>query len=137
MMKQGAITVGDTYEICPFQNALVAVTLKGETLLELFGQIAALHGEGLSGAELVISKEGKLLDAKVGGQPVEAGKNYLVATIDYVAAGNDHMEAFKKNVQKMEFEDAVLRDVLIEYVKACEASGRMIDADVEGRIVLR
>ena len=137
IMNRGAITIGEVYEICPFQNALAIVTLRGDALLELFGQIAALHGEGLSGAKLVISKEGKLLSARVDDQPIDPGKEYRVATIDYVAAGNDHMEAFKKAVRTVEPENSVLRDLLIEYVKDCEAHGRKVNAVVEGRIIVK
>ena len=96
-----------------------------------------MHGEGLSGAKLVISKEGKLLDAKVEGKPVDPEKEYQVATIDYIAEGNDRMEAFKKATAKVEPENAVLRDLFIEYVKRMEAAGRCVDAEVEGRIVER
>lgn len=137
IMNGGNITIGTIYEICPFQNALSVVTMKGDVLLELFRQIASLHGEGLSGANLVISKDGKLISAKVGGKDISPAADYRVATIDYIAAGNDHMEAFKKAVKKEEPADAVLRDLFIEYVKANEAAGRTIDARVEGRIVVK
>lgn len=137
LLNKGEITIASVYEIAPFENRLAVVTLKGADLLDLFGQIAAVHGEGLSGAKLVISKEGKLLDAKVEGKPVDPEKEYQVATIDYIAEGNDRMEAFKKATAKVEPENAVLRDLFIEYVKRMEAAGRCVDAEVEGRIVER
>lgn len=137
MLNKGEITIASVYEIAPFENRLAVVTLKGADLLELFGQIAAVHGEGLSGAKLVISKEGKLLDAKVGGKTVDPEKEYRVATIDYIAEGNDRMEAFKKATAKVEPDNAVLRDLFIEYVQRMEAAGKCVDAKVEGRIVER
>lgn len=137
LLNKGEITIASVYEIAPFENRLAVVTLKGADLLDLFGQIAAVHGEGLSGAKLVISKEGKLLDAKVEGKPVDPEKEYQVATIDYIAEGNDRMKAFKKATAKVEPENAVLRDLFIEYVKRMEAAGRCVDAEVEGRIVER
>ena len=103
--------------------------------LELFQQIAAVHGEGLSGARLVISKDGRLLRAEVGGKPVDPAKEYRVATIDYLAEGNDRMEAFKKATSRTEPQDAVLRDLFIDYVKQCEAKGVFVNAEIEGRIV--
>lgn len=135
ILNEGEITFGSIYEICPFQNKLSVVTLKGNALMELFEQIASVHGEGLSGANLVISKDGKLLSARVGGKEIDLQKEYKVATIDYLAEGNDHMEAFKQAVSKTEPRDAILRDLFIEYVKQCEKKGQFIDAKVEGRIV--
>ena len=137
IMNQGEITIGEVFEIAPFQNALSVVTLKGEVLLDLFGQIASLGGEGLSGARLVISKDGKLLSAEVGGQPINPNSEYRIATIDYVADGNDRMVAFKKAIHREEPKNSVLRDLFIEYIKECELNGRMIDSEVEGRIVIK
>lgn len=137
LLNKGEITIASAYEIAPFENRLAVVTLKGADLLDLFGQMAAVHGEGLSGATLAISKEGKLLDAKVGGEQVDPEKDYQVATIDYLAEGNDRLGAFKKATAKVEPENAVLRDLFIEYVKRVEAAGRCVDAKIEGRIVER
>ena len=135
ILNEGEITIGDIYEISPFQNTLSVVDLKGDAVLELFSQIAAVHGEGISGAKLQISKDGKLLDATIGGKPVDPKKTYRIATIDYIAEGNDHMEAFKKASAKTQPSNAVLRDLFIEYVRANEHAGRFINAKTEGRIV--
>ena len=45
------------------------------------------------------------------------------------------MEAFKNAVSKTEPQEAILRDLFIDYVKQCEAKGVFVNADVEGRIV--
>lgn len=135
ILNAGPITFSSIYEISPFQNALVVVSMKGEDLLELFKQMAAVHGEGLSGANLVISKEGELLSAKVGGKVIDPQKEYHVATIDYLAEGNDHFEAFKRATSKTVPADAILRDLFIDYVKRCEKQGKPVQAKVEGRIV--
>lgn len=135
ILNAGAVTFSSIYEISPFQNALVIVEMKGSDLKELFGQIAAVHGEGLSGASLVISKEGELRNAKVGGKEIDLEKVYRVATIDYLAEGNDHLEAFRKSINKTVPSDAILRDLLIDYVQRCEKQGKPVQAKVEGRIV--
>lgn len=135
LLNEGEVTVASVYEITPFENHLVVVTLKGKDLQELFRQMAGVHGEGLSGARLVISESGNLLSAKVGGKDIDPEKDYQVATIDYLAEGNDHLSAFKEAVGKLEPENAVLRDLFIDYVKKMEALGKCVDAKVEGRIV--
>lgn len=73
----------------------------------------------------------------MGGEQVDPEKDYQVATIDYLAEGNDRLGAFKKATAKVEPENAVLRDLFIEYVKRVEAAGRCVDAKIEGRIVER
>ena len=47
-LPKGEITYGDVLDIAPFENKIAFVTMSGDALLELFGQIAAVGGEGLS-----------------------------------------------------------------------------------------
>lgn len=135
-MPEGEITFGTIYEIAPFENALCVVTMEGITLKKLFCQIASVHGEGLSGASLQIDSLGNLLDAKVGGRPVDDKKIYTVATIDYLAEGNDKMEAFLDAKSRIYPKDALLRNLLLDYVRQCEQEGKFVSSQMEGRIKL-
>ena len=136
ILNAGVITVGDIFQICPFENALAVVTLSGKELRELMEQIAALGGEGVSGVQLVISG-GRLVSATVGGKPIDPDKDYRVATIDYLAEGNDRLDVMKTAGRKTFPEDGILRDVFIEYVKRLESQGKAVDAKEERRITVQ
>lgn len=136
-LSEGEITYGDIFEIAPFENTLCLLTMEGTSLQKLFEQIAALHGEGLSGARLVISKDGELLNATVGGKAIDPKAVYRVATIDYLAEGNDKMSAFLEAKSKTLPAHGLLRDVLLNYVKECEQKGKFVQAEVEGRVVVK
>ena len=69
-LTRGDITLENVYEILPFENTLCVMTLKGRVLRQLFENIAVRRGEGVSGVKLVVSKDGRLLEASVDGQPV-------------------------------------------------------------------
>lgn len=137
ILNQGEITIGDIFQICPFENKLAVLTMRGEVLNELLQQIAALHGEGLSGAQMVISEGGSLISANIGGKPVDKDKVYNIATIDYLAEGNDGMLAFKKADTITYPENGILREVFIDYVKDLNKGGIPVDAKIEGRTVCR
>lgn len=97
---KGDITYGDVLDVAPFENKICFVTLKGNKVIELFGQIASVGGEAVShGVELVISKDGRLISAKLNGKQIDPEADYRVVTIDYVAQGNDKMEAFKSSTE--------------------------------------
>ena len=135
-LPEGDITYGNIYEITPFENTLCIVTMNGVLLRELFENIAAVHGEGLSGACLEISGDGKLLDATVAGKEIEDSKEYKVATLDYLAEGNDHMTAFAKvgDADKLLPEKATVRQLFLNYVNEQTKAGKKIDSKIEGRI---
>lgn len=136
-LTAGDITTKDAYEILPFENALCVLTLKGSTLRQLFENIAYRLGEGVSGVSLEVSKDRKLLKATVGGKPVEEDKLYTVATLDYLAEGNDGMTALARAENKVCPPGATLRALFIEYVKRQTAAGKAVTARMEGRIVVK
>lgn len=138
-LPEGDITFGNIYEITPFENTLCIVTMNGKLLRQLFEDIAKVHGEGLSGARLEISKEGELLSVTVGGKEIDDNKEYKVATLDYLAEGNDHMHAFAEvpDADKMLPENATVRQLFLNYVNEQDKAGKKIDARIEGRITVK
>lgn len=136
VLSEGDITVGNVFEILPFENALCVVKIKGAQLKRLFEQVAGRGGEAISGARIEISK-GELLKAEVGGQPIDDERVYTLATIDYLAEGNDGMTALREAVSKEFPENSVLRDVFMDYVKQCTAKGEKLTSKVEGRVTVK
>lgn len=139
-LAQGPVTIGNVLEVSPFDNKVCFLTLTGEQVVRLFGQIAGNGGEGVSrGVELVITPAGRLLRARLDGQPLLPTAHYRIATTDYVAQGNDKMEAFKqKKLMTIPQEaDADMRHLIMRYFREQTAQGKTIEAQVEGRITIQ
>ena len=136
-LPKGDVTYGNIFEITPFENTLCILTMSGKEIREVFENIASVYGEGLSGAQLEITKEGKLLSAKIAGEEIEDNKIYKVATLDYLAEGNDKMVAFKKIKDRLQPDGATLRQIFLDYVISNNAKGGKLDSKVEGRIVVK
>ena len=137
ILSEGEITCGNIYEILPFENSLCVVTLKGSVLKELFAAIAACKGEGVSGVRLEITKDGKLLDGTIGGKPIDDNKLYTVATIDYLADGNDGMGPLAKAEKRDCPPGATLRGLFMDYVEQQTKAGKKITSRMEGRITVK
>ena len=135
-LTRGDITLENVYEILPFENTLCVMTLKGRVLRQLFENIAVRRGEGVSGVKLVVSKDGRLLEASVDGQPVDDEQTYTVATLDYLAEGNDGMYALRQAESSVCPPNAALRSLFIDYVERQAKQGKAVTARMEGRIVL-
>jgi len=137
--SKGKVTYGDVLDVAPFENKICFVSLKGDKVMELFEQIAQRGGEGVSkGVQLVITKEGKLVSAHLHGKTIDPEANYRIATIDYLAQGNDGLTVFKNATDINSLKDAknnaryIIRDYFLEMSK----QGKVIDSKVEGRIVV-
>jgi 2',3'-cyclic-nucleotide 2'-phosphodiesterase (5'-nucleotidase family) len=75
----------------------------------------------------------KVTGLNIGGLPWDENKTYRVATLDYLAEGNDGMLAFKQAFRTVN-SYITLREVMIAYVKESAINNREIDAKLDNRI---
>jgi 2',3'-cyclic-nucleotide 2'-phosphodiesterase (5'-nucleotidase family) len=136
-LAEGDVTYGDVLDVAPFENKICFLTLSGEKLLQLYREMAATGGEGVShGVKIVIGQDGSMKSGTLNGQPIDPNGSYRVATLDYLAQGNDHLEAFKAktDVVSPQTESNNVRYIICHYFHEQMAQGKTVDARTEGRI---
>ena len=135
-MPQGVVRRGDILSISPFENFFTILRLKGSDVLSLFQDIAAVHGEGISSAaRLVITSDGKLQSATLAGQPIDSERLYTIATLDYLADGNDKLYSLKRSVERITTQEPV-RETLMNHLRLLDEQGKKAEAKMEGRITI-
>jgi 2',3'-cyclic-nucleotide 2'-phosphodiesterase (5'-nucleotidase family) len=137
---KGKVTYGDVLDVAPFENKICFLTLTGEKVKELFAQIAKRGGEGVSkGVELVITKDGQLVSARLNGKEIDPSAKYRVTTIDYLAQGNDGLVAFKSatDLKSPQEDSNNARYVIRDYFQEMMKQGIVVDAKVEGRFKVK
>jgi 2',3'-cyclic-nucleotide 2'-phosphodiesterase (5'-nucleotidase family) len=125
----------------PFGNATVLIDLKGRDLLEALengvSRVEERQGRfpqvsGLSFAfDPARPPMRRLVEASVGGQPIDPDRVYRVATIDFLLAGGDGYASLARGKSLV---DASGGQLTAAQVIAYLAARRTIDATVEGRI---
>lgn len=135
-IAQGNVTMGNVVDVAPFENKICFVSLKGDLVTLLFKQIAGRGGECLShGVELTVSPDLQLLSARINGEEVDPERTYRIATLDYVAQGNDGMSAFKQKTDVVSPQEEAnnVRYLIMDYFREKAKEGQEVDANVEGR----
>ncbi len=138
-MAQGDVTLGTILDVAPFENKICFLTLTGEKTLELMHQIASRMGEGVShGVKMQITSDGKLVSATINGEPISKDRTYRIATLDYLAEGNDRLYAFKSKTDVVAPQDPKynLREIIANYFRERTRKGEVVDSKMEGRIVI-
>lgn len=135
-LSKGEITYRTIYEILPFENSLCILSLKGSDVKELMRDIIKVGGEGLSNVKITVTKDMDPVDVKIGDQPINDDQLYAIATVDYLAEGNDRMTAFKRAEKRICIEEATIRDIFLEYVKSEAAQGKALTSQMEGRVTI-
>lgn len=131
-LPEGAISKGNIFELMPFENEMVVVTLSGEKMRTLVNFIAAKNGMPVSGIKMGI-KDKEATHIMINGVALDPAGTYKVVTSDYLAGGGDKMDFFK-DASKTEPLNYKLRDALIDYMKEANKNGKVLDAHLEGRV---
>lgn len=109
---KGDLTVKNVYELMPFENQALIVTLSGEKVLEMVKYLSdSDKGHPISGIRFIPNDESSI---EINGQKFDKNKTYTVVTNDYLQKGGDQMY-FLSNPVKMEIIDAKLRDLMMQY----------------------
>lgn len=112
-LAKGDVQTKNAYEIMPFENSLVVLSLsadKIEAMVKLIYTKKTPHP--LAGIEVM--KNGDEFEINVQGKLLDPNKIYQVATSDYLAEGGDDMHFFE-NPQKSVDLDYKIRALIIDY----------------------
>ena len=128
---KGPITKGNVFELMPFDNQLVVLTLKGSSIIELCESFARYGAQGVAGMRVKII-DNTLASVTVGGKAVNPKQLYTVATSDYLAGGTDHMEALTQYIDYWK-SDLLIRNLYLDAVKAQDT----IRVTLDGRMMIK
>ncbi|MBW1702038.1 MAG: 5'-nucleotidase C-terminal domain-containing protein [Deltaproteobacteria bacterium] len=138
-LPKGRITMKSIYEVLPFDNSVVVLTLNGSDVQSLFDYIATISfGKGAfpqvsEGLSFTINRvTGKCQDILINGQPIYQFRNYRIATNSYLAGGGDGFKMFLNAIYSYDT-SKFQKDVFIEYIKHL---GGSIRPKIRGRIDL-
>lgn len=117
-LPKGAITMESAFNLMPFENEVIILTMPGAKVKELTDYLIhhRLPHPLSKQVSLQITKDGKITHFTINGKPFDPNKTYVIATSDYLYNGGDEMYFFKGalNADRIGYK---LRNVLIDYFK--------------------
>jgi len=131
-LPKGKIALKNVFELMPFENELVILTIDGSTAIKIFNFIASKNGTPVSNLQMLI-KDQQAVNVKIGGTDFDSTKTYRVVTSDYLANGGDNLEFLKTSINK-ELINLKLRDAIIDYLKEQTRNGKTISVKLDKRI---
>jgi 2',3'-cyclic-nucleotide 2'-phosphodiesterase (5'-nucleotidase family) len=135
-IPKGPITLGTVFTALPFDDDIVSMDLTGEQIRELLEKsVLSENMLQISGLQVVYdlskSEGAKVASVKVAGEPMEDQTTYRVVTNDFLAAGGNQFNVFKKgrNVSI----GPMQRDAVADYIR----KNSPINVQVRDRIVFK
>jgi 5'-nucleotidase / UDP-sugar diphosphatase len=132
-LAEGEVTYRELFQLLPFENHLVTVTLTGDELIELMrGSVEGRGGRGLEFSGMLIElerEEGRptLARVLVAGKPVKSSRDYTVTANSFIADGGGGYRVLTRAKDRRP-DPILLRNVLAEYF-----DGRTLTPPTESR----
>lgn len=118
-IPKGEVTRGMVYSMLPFDNKLVTFTTTGQMVQEILDFAASRSGKSgslqVSGLSFTVDN-GHATGVLVAGKTLDPKGRYTLSTIDYLAAGNDGADVFRK-AGTYANSGLLIRDVFMNYLK--------------------
>ncbi|MBO0932905.1 5'-nucleotidase C-terminal domain-containing protein [Fibrella aquatilis] len=135
-LPAGAVTTGNLFEVMPFDNQLVVLTLTGAQLMQFLTYFAANDNALVVGGVRVRVHDKAVTSATLtNGRAIVPDQTYTVAMSDYVANGGGGAD-FLKTIAQRDNVNYLIRDALIEYFRELGKAGKTITPQADGRITL-
>lgn len=136
-ISSGEFTLGDLFNVLPFDNQVVTIDLSGSDLLELLTQSASRRRGILQVSGLTYSYANRsnddyeLKEALIDNESIIATRTYSVSTNSFLSDGGDNFLAFR-NGRNLKY-GRQQRDVVNDYLKMLGRQGE-ITLPATGRI---
>jgi 2',3'-cyclic-nucleotide 2'-phosphodiesterase (5'-nucleotidase family) len=131
-VSAGPVTRGKIFELFPFDNTLVLVTIKGDVLQQFLDHISSRGGWPVAGMTMKI-KNKKAIDVLIAGKKLDPAATYTIALGDYTANGGDDAAMLVGLPQKNR--GYLMRDALFDYLKIYQQKGMLLSVQTENRVM--
>ncbi|ECC1659642.1 bifunctional UDP-sugar hydrolase/5'-nucleotidase [Salmonella enterica subsp. salamae] len=92
-IEAGDITYKSVLKVQPFGNIVVYADMSGKEVVDYLTAVAQMKPDSGAYPQFAnvsfVAKEGKLIDLKIKGEPVDPAKTYRMATLSFNATGGD------------------------------------------------
>jgi 2',3'-cyclic-nucleotide 2'-phosphodiesterase (5'-nucleotidase family) len=133
ILNRGAITRGAVFDVMPFHDTLVKMSLTGSQLKNLLGRrVLAVSGVRVVW-DITRPRPNQLVSATLtNGQPIADSAVYTVVVNDFMAAGGDGLAELTQGTSVQDT-GVLVRDAIASYVK----KHPIVTAATDGRVTIR
>ncbi len=133
-INRGPITLGEVFEVMPFENQMILLEMSGETLLEVVEHIGKSGRSMIWPVSFRVTESG-LKNIRLNGKRIIEDQNYILSISDYLANGGGGFEMLRP-LKKLDIKPIMLRDMIVQEIKQRAAKGDSIKAELANLVTV-
>ena len=130
----GDIKLGSIYEMMPFDNYLVTVSITGKEVLELCHFMASRGGWPCSSSLTYEIKDDMAHQVRINGEPVDSEETYVLASNNYVIQSANYVDFFR--TKSVTNSGVYVRDAIAEYLRSLHEAGVVLEPKLDQRVTV-
>lgn len=134
-LKAGNITVGNIFEIAPFENNLVIAELKGSEVRKIFRRFKVKKCEPYSKQVSIQYAGDYVYKILINGQEIDNDKTYRMVTLDFILTGGDGILS-NIEISNVENTGIIVRNAYINHIKKMTSEGKNITGKFDQRMTI-
>ncbi|MBN2695803.1 5'-nucleotidase C-terminal domain-containing protein [bacterium] len=129
---KGDFKVRDAYELMPFDNYIVRLSISGDDVEKICSEIAKNGGMPVSNLQIKYEKSSGKQECRVNNESIDKNRVYYIATINYLYQVGEGIPTIKKAKPEDMMYQRLFRDAIIEYAR----DKKVLDGFSEKNIVI-
>jgi 2',3'-cyclic-nucleotide 2'-phosphodiesterase (5'-nucleotidase family) len=113
-IQAGDISLGNIFELMPFDNTLVLLKVSGESMKECAKYLFDVNGQPIFNATFRLTNHSESMT--IGGESYDFEEEVVIMTTNYLADGGDKMSFLLNPILKYDT-GILLRDIFIDFIK--------------------
>lgn len=126
---KGDLRVKDIYELMPFDNYIVVLSLNGEKTQKVCEEIFK-HKLSIANLKIIYNKKTKDVKCFINDEIINVDKTYYISTINYLYSVGEGVPTLKQAKMEKEMMNKLFRDAIIEYVTSKKVIENLIEPQI-------
>lgn len=133
-LNQGPVTLGEVFEVMPFENEMILLEIPGDSLEQVIKFIGKSGRSMIWPVSFHVTAD-KVTNILIDGKELEPEKNYILTISDYLANGGSGFHMLS-SAKRMEVESVKLRDMIEQEIRQISSKGDSIKIEVANFITV-
>ncbi len=134
-LPAGDVTVGDIFNLSPFNNTIVVLDIRGSELRKALMRFSERNATAAFAGGQITFLSGTPYKILIQGEPLEEERIYKVITLDFIAGGGDKILNDIEYLSTLNT-GVLYRDFLIQEIRKITQTGQSIRGYKDDRVII-
>ncbi|PQB04330.1 5'-nucleotidase C-terminal domain-containing protein [Aureitalea marina] len=133
-INKGDITLGEVYQVMPFENEVLLLDVPGSVLTDVIEHIGESGRSMIWPASFTVTNQG-VANVLINGEPIDQNRIYVLSISDYLANGGGGFDMLQ-GLNRHQVEPVKVRYLIEKEIRERTERGEYVQASIEDAVIV-